>query len=90
MGTCEVKARKGLIRATVDAKGGVIERALITGDFMLLPEDKVFDLERALLKVRLSRDDVERAVREALGGSTLIGCSYGDFVDAIMCAGEGG
>ncbi|ADL18954.1 hypothetical protein ASAC_0547 [Acidilobus saccharovorans 345-15] len=89
MGTCEVKARKGLIRVSSEVVGGVIARVSITGDFMVIPEDKVFELEESLVNTRFDRGEVSGVVRRVLQGSSLVGCSEEDFVDAIMCSGEG-
>jgi hypothetical protein len=89
VGTCEVKARKGLIRVSSEVVGGVIARVSITGDFMVIPEDKVFELEESLVNIRFDRGEVSGVVRRVLQGSSLVGCSEEDFVDAIMCSGEG-
>ncbi len=86
MGTCEVKARKGLIRVSVTVSQGIITSARITGDFIVVPEDAVLDMEERLVNVRASRDDVSKVVNEAIRGASLIGCSEQDFVDAILCA----
>lgn len=90
MGVCEVKARKGLIRASVVVSGGSIASARITGDFMLFPEDRVLELEARLVGARASREELAKVVAEALAGAVLEGSTVDDFVDAILCAaGEG-
>lgn len=86
MGACELKARKGLIRASVTVEGGRISRASITGDFIIIPEDAVFGLEDSLRGAEASRDGVREAVLRALSGASLVGCSIDDFVEVILCA----
>ncbi|MGC9071227.1 MAG: lipoate protein ligase C-terminal domain-containing protein [Acidilobus sp.] len=86
MGVCEVKARKGLIRAKVTIRDGKIEEASITGDFILLPEDAVFQLELRLQGIEASGGRVAVAVREALSSAEIVGASVEDFLDAIICA----
>ncbi|MGC9210391.1 MAG: lipoate protein ligase C-terminal domain-containing protein [Acidilobus sp.] len=89
MGVCEVKARKGLIRARATVKGGKLEDVAITGDFFLIPEDLVFELESRLRGVPAYRDAIRSVVSEVLSSARLVGSTTDDFVDAILCAIEG-
>ncbi len=84
--SCELKARKGLIRASVVVKEGRIADISITGDFMVMPEDVVFRLEGELREVPVQREAVKQAVARALEGASLVGCTIDDFVDVILCA----
>ncbi|MCS7287288.1 MAG: lipoate--protein ligase [Anaerolineae bacterium] len=47
------KAPGGLIRATVEVHEGVIAEASISGDFFFYPADKLTELEKALVGVRV-------------------------------------
>ena len=47
IGIFEYKARKGLIRATISLYDDTIE-VKITGDFMVFPEDTIWELEKNL------------------------------------------
>jgi lipoate-protein ligase A len=54
------KAPGGLIRATVVEKEGVIDSLSLSGDFFFYPQDKLEDLERALVGVK--EGEVEEAI----------------------------
>ncbi|HSB47035.1 MAG TPA: lipoate protein ligase C-terminal domain-containing protein [Candidatus Bilamarchaeum sp.] len=79
---CEEKIPNGkLVCVEVWAKGGLVERAKITGDFFLHPEERISDLERALegLPLSASEGDAASALEKALGKATLIGASTADL-----------
>jgi lipoate-protein ligase A len=70
-----------LVCMEVWASGGIVERAKITGDFFLHPEETIVALENSLKGLRLEADDieVEERLSRALGRSELIGVSVSDF-----------
>lgn len=89
MSVCEVKARKGLIRVKVVIDEDRIVNVSITGDFMVLPEDSVFEAESRLIGVRATESEVRAALASALSGASMTGVTVDDFVDAVMCAVRG-
>jgi lipoate-protein ligase A len=54
------KAPGGLIRATMEVKEGVIADVSISGDFFFYPADRLAELERALVGVRV--EEVEEVI----------------------------
>ncbi len=89
MGVCEVKARKGLIRAKVSVYKGRIVEASITGDFLISPEEAVFTAEERLTGLEATEDAVRKVVSEALSAVQIVGATLDDFVDALLCAMRG-
>ena len=89
MGECEVKARKGLIRARVTVANGRITDVSITGDFLLSPEDVIYDIEDSLKGAEADKDVVRSILTRVMAGAELIGATVDDFVDAIVCAMSG-
>ncbi len=76
----------GTINVYVKLEGpslGLLQRALVTGDFFVTPPRFVFDLEAALAGTRL--DDVEATVREffATTAVDMLSVDADDFVAAI-------
>lgn len=90
MGECEVKARKGLIRARVTVVNGRISDASITGDFLLSPEDIIYDIESGLKGAMADKDAVRSILARLMSHAELIGVTVEDFVEAIACAMSGG
>lgn len=85
-GYYEYKAKKGLIKAKVTVSGNKIESITISGDFMIHPEESIWELERALRGSVTDPNVVERAVREKLNNVEFIGSSVDDFVHVIKKA----
>ena len=56
------KAPKGLLRVEADLESGVLSKVRITGDFFMVPEDSLPELERSLEGVKLDHDSVMKAV----------------------------
>lgn len=56
------KAPKGLLRIEAELESGLLSKVRITGDFFMVPEDSLPDLERRLNGVKLDRDSVLKAV----------------------------
>mgnify|MGYP001772666196 CR=1 FL=1 len=86
MGECEVKARKGLIRVRATVRNGRISDISITGDFLVSPEDAVFEAEERLQGVEASVEAVRSAIRESLATAEIVGATVDDFIDAVTCA----
>ncbi len=81
------KAPKGLIRVELEVENGIIGRAIITGDFFMVPEDALAMLERHLSGVRFD----EAAISNAISAFYLLGMSTPmlkkeDFIKAIISA----
>lgn len=51
-----------LIRLRADIEGNKIRKISITGDFFLHPEDKIFELEKVLVDVELSKESLRPIV----------------------------
>lgn len=59
-----VKAAKGLIRAEVRVKEGVIESIRISGDFFLHPPESLWELERVLIGVRAEASELRNVIKK--------------------------
>ncbi len=84
----QYKARKGLIKTSLEVKNCVIERAVISGDFFLYPEDSLWSLEERLVGTRLSREDLLAKVDEFYKEKGIFspGVAPEDFVEALLNA----
>ena len=76
----------GTINSYVKLEGptlGIVQRALITGDFFVTPPRVVFDLEAALAGTRL--EDVEATIRQFFDESDIdmLSAEAGDFIASI-------
>jgi len=82
------KASKGLIRIRVDVEDDVIKRIMISGDFFMHPEDKLWDLERSLVGVKAYRSVVLNSIKRFYQKKDIStpGVKPEDFVEAIMKA----
>jgi lipoate-protein ligase A len=56
------KAPKGLLRIEADLESGVLSKVRITGDFFMVPEDALPQLEGQLNGIKLDRDSVLKAI----------------------------
>jgi lipoate-protein ligase A len=85
----------GTIDSFVKLEGptlGILQRALITGDFFVTPPRIVLDLEAALVGTRL--EDVEQTIRSFLEGAEIdmLSVSAEDFIASIndaLCKRDG-
>jgi len=82
------KARKGLIKVSVDEEGGIIQKAVISGDFFLYPEDSLWFLEKKLVGTRLVREDLLVKVNDFYKKRGIFspGVTPEDFVEALLKA----
>jgi lipoate-protein ligase A len=80
------KAPGGLIRATTEVQDGVIAAVSISGDFFFFPEEKLVDLEAAL--VGIAEADAEAAVVQfyAEQGVESPGVTPADFAQVLGSA----
>ena len=81
------KAPEGkLVRIALKEKNGIIESCEISGDFFLLPEDKLTDLERSLKGIKLDELAVKRTVAQFFTktGARGLGVTQEDFVKALL------
>lgn len=86
IGIYELKAKKGVIRTTVKYYGDSLD-IKITGDFMIFPEDIIFDLEKRLQGLT-TRDiqNIPKILEEYLSRATLFGCTIDDFKNSVLGA----
>jgi lipoate-protein ligase A len=77
------KATGGLIRATTEVQEGAIAAVSISGDFFFFPEEKLAELETALVSVPVA--ETERAIAEfyARHGVESPGVTPADFAQVI-------
>ncbi len=81
------KAEKGLLRINLEVEEGTIKSAQITGDFFLIPETRLKDLERLLVGRKLSKGDIESAVAQFYSSGIITpSVTEQDFVNAILGA----
>ncbi|BDC18552.1 hypothetical protein [Acidianus sp. HS-5] len=86
IGIYELKAKKGIIRTTVKYYGDTLD-IKITGDFMVFPEDAIFDLEKRLQGLTPSdAHKIPKILEESLSGVMLFGCTVDDFKNSILGA----
>jgi hypothetical protein len=69
------------IRANVDDK---IRSITINGDFFVHPEERIVELEKALIGASLDEHFLSLRISKALMGTQLIGVSQKDFLDTIL------
>jgi hypothetical protein len=89
MGYCELKAKKGLIRVSSEQHNGKIKSISITGDFMIFPEDVIWELERELLETDANEKSINEIVTKHLSNAKLMGSTINDFVEVIICSLKG-
>jgi hypothetical protein len=85
------KARSGLIRALLKTKDGLIEDIIISGDFIMIPENTADKMEAALLGVKAEKESILKALKEFYEKNEFQ-CPQTypeDFAAAIMKAVEG-
>jgi len=84
----ETKAKKGLIKVTVeiDENGKTIREARITGDFFMYPEEALWSIEEKLSNTEIS--ELEMKVRKIFDELhvTLVGSTVEDFLEAFRNA----
>ncbi|WP_069806841.1 lipoate protein ligase C-terminal domain-containing protein [Vulcanisaeta thermophila] len=82
----EYKAKKGLIRVRLRlSDDGRISWIRITGDFFMYPEEALLMLERSLVGVKFSRDEVSRVIHGFFSSGVKVPfVTEEDFVEAIM------
>jgi len=88
VGVGEVKAEKGVIRVKIVCEQGDI-RVEFSGDFMVYPEDVIFELEELLSGPLRELGFYEETISRALESATLLGCRVSDFLDAFRIAYQG-
>ena len=82
------KSKSGLIRALVRVEGGKIADVIVSGDFILVPERFIDDLEDTLLGVAASKEAVLSALKGfyARGGFQSPATYPEDFAEAVVKA----
>jgi hypothetical protein len=79
------KAQKGLIKVRADIEGNVINDIEITGDFFMIPESALPELEMRLIGKRLERAELEETLEQfyITGVETPL-LTKDDFVNAVL------
>lgn len=88
--TADYKAPGGkLVRVMIVEDSGIIRQAQITGDFFLLPEDSLTQLEQELIGTVIAEAAVKKVVNDffAETGAQSLGVTREDFVKAVISAG---
>jgi len=82
------KAQKGLIRVRLSLRGEMLARPLISGDFFMYPEDRLWELERDLEGCATCREEIAGRVRAFYhrSGVATPGVNPEDFAEAVMRA----
>ncbi len=83
IGIYEHKAKKGIIRSTVKIYNDVAD-IKITGDFMIFPEDVVFQLESRLSNIKPDTGIILNIIDETMHEATLFGCTIDDFKTSVI------
>ncbi len=85
------KASKGLIRVSLGVEDGMITKVVISGDFFMYPEDKLWDLEKSLIGVKVDRYTILGRIKRFYKENGILtpGAKPEDFTEAIMKAVEG-
>jgi lipoate-protein ligase A len=65
VGTANFKAPGGLIRITVEDVESKINEIVISGDFFMLPSGAIRELEKALIGIETSEDEILKGVQKA-------------------------
>lgn len=83
--TGEIKAQKGVIRTKITCMNHkwMIE---FTGDFMVYPEEIIFQLEEELSGSPKTLDYYIAKIKAVLLGAELFGCTIQDFIDSFQKA----
>ncbi len=81
-----VKATKGLIRAEVKVRNNTIVDVRISGDFFIYPEEALWEIEKRLVGVKLSREEILKVIRDVFNKFNVQApmVKIEDFVEAIM------
>lgn len=79
-----------LIRARLEEENGVVKSVQISGDFFLIPENSLPQLEKMLEGVALQEADVRKQVDRffEVSGAQSLGFSPDDLVKALVSARE--
>lgn len=80
------KAKKGLIRVSSVVEGGIIKDIMITGDFMMYPQEAFLELENYLREVRTDEKEIRKALLRFYTEKNIItpGAEIEDFLIAIL------
>jgi len=73
-----------LIRLKAEVDDNKIKKISITGDFFLHPEEKIFELEKSLINILLSKESLQPIVNKVLADATMVGISSDEFVNALL------
>jgi len=80
------KAAKGLIKVNIQGYKEKIKEIQISGDFFTYPEDRLWDLERNLLRTLVEREKILSKVKDFYRKTNLLnpGVAPEDFTEAIV------
>ena len=86
--SAEIKPIGGkLVRCSLDVKDGIIVDAKFTGDFFMMPEEAIKQLERHIMGCGTERECVRCAIENFFTmGIDVAGVTSDDFVHVIIKA----
>lgn len=85
----ELKATGGkLLKCELTLKKDIIATLKITGDFFLYPEEKITDLETALLGCRINLKGIQPILTFFFQQVELVGATPQDFINLILLTGK--
>ena len=73
-----------LIRLQAEIDSNKIKEIKINGDFFLYPEEKIAELEQALIGKPLEEVTLQPLVSESLSGCEMVGISPEEIVTALL------
>jgi len=90
LGEAVYKSPGGLIRVTLEIENDIIKDLLISGDFWLFPAKKLSELEKELVGVKISRDELIEVINSFFEKNTIQspGTTVEDFVKTILMVKE--
>lgn len=82
------KAKSGLIRALVKVEDGRIADVIVSGDFILVPEKYIDEMEKSLIGVPAEKESVLARLKAFFAGNVFQSpLTYpDDFAEAVMKA----
>ena len=88
MGEGSLKAQKGLIRVRAEAKSSEIESIVISGDFFMYPEDRLWEMEKRLKGTKTRKKEITERIKEFYRNEDVLspGVTPEDFAEAIVRA----
>lgn len=86
--SAKLKAEKGLISVKLYTENSKIKELRLEGDFFFYPEDKLWELENALVGMRLDKEKLREEIARFYSENNILspGVKPKDFAEAIIMA----